>query len=104
MYGLLEKDIGFITEAAKHYGEIEEILLFGSRAMGNFKKGSDVDIALKGQNVSRTTLRRISDELNEVYPLPYFFDIVNYDDISNEELKKHIDNLGKVIYRKNDFS
>jgi hypothetical protein len=42
--------------------------------------------------------------LNEVYPLPYFFDIVNYDDISNEELKKHIDNLGKVIYRKNDFS
>lgn len=98
MYGLLERDLKFILEAVGKYPEIEEVIIFGSRAMGNFKKGSDVDLALKGQNVDGKIVSRLSDDLNEEYPLPYFFDVVNYNDISNEELKKHIDNKGKRIY------
>ncbi|MCC5912488.1 MAG: nucleotidyltransferase domain-containing protein, partial [Clostridiaceae bacterium] len=72
-----------------------------SRAMGNYKKGSDVDLAIVGENIDRKILRRISDDLNEEYPLPYFFDVVVYKDISNEELKKHIDSVGKSIYKRN---
>ena len=96
---MLDRDLRYIQEAIKKYSEIDEAIIFGSRAMGNYKKGSDVDIALKGQNVNRRTVTRLSDDLNEVYPLPYFFDVISYNDISNEELKKHIDSAGKTIFK-----
>ncbi|WP_333887869.1 nucleotidyltransferase domain-containing protein [Clostridium sp.] len=102
MFGLLERDLKYILEAVKKYSEIEEVIIFGSRAMGNYKKGSDVDIALKGEYVNRKVVCRLSDDLNEEYPLPYFFDVVNYNDVSNEELKRHIDNVGKTIYKRED--
>ena len=75
MYGLLERDLKFILEAISGYSEIEEVIIFGSRAMGNYKKGSDIDLALKGEKVDQSVVRRLSDELEEEYPLPYFFDI-----------------------------
>lgn len=100
MHGLLDRDLKFILEAINQYPEIEEVIIFGSRAMGNYKKGSDVDLALKGGKVSRKTVRRLSDDLEEEYPLPYFFDIVSYNDISNEELKHHIDHIGCSIWKK----
>lgn len=101
MYGLLDRDLNYILKAVSKFTEIEEVILFGSRAMGNYKKGSDVDLAIVGENIDRKILRRISDDLNEEYPLPYFFDVVVYKDISNEELKKHIDSVGKSIYKRN---
>lgn len=59
MYGLLERDLKYILEAVRKYPEIEKVIIFGSRAMGNYKPGSDIDIALKGQNVNRTTVIRL---------------------------------------------
>lgn len=100
MYGLLDRDFKYILEAVKQYPEITEVVLFGSRALGNYKKGSDVDLAIIGEKVDRKVIRRLSDDLEEKYPLPYFFDVISYEDISNEELKKHIDSLGKSIYKK----
>ncbi len=46
------------------------------------------------------TVSRLKDNLNEECPPPYFFDILNYNDIANKKLKEHIDNLGKIIYSK----
>jgi len=46
-----------------------------------------VDIALKGKNVNIRTVIRLADDLNEKFPLPYFFDVLNYNEISNDELK-----------------
>ena len=66
--------------------------------MGNYKNGSDVDIAIFGENISNKVIFKLNDYLNEVYPLPYFFDIIQYDKISNENLINHIDREGKVIY------
>ncbi len=54
--------------------------------MGNYKKGSDVDLTIVGEKIDRNILRNISDDLNEEYPLPYFFDVISYKDISNKEL------------------
>jgi len=104
MYGLLDRDFKYILEAIGKYLEIEEVIIFGSRAMGNYKKGSDVDIALKGKKADRKIVCRLSDDLNEEYPLPYFFDVVSYNDITNEELKKHIDSMGKCIYKRSEFN
>lgn len=100
MYGLLDRDIQYINKALKHFDEIEKVVIFGSRAMGNYKNGSDVDIAVFGENISNKVIFKLNDYLNEVYPLPYFFDVINYNSITNENLKKHINTEGKVIYIK----
>lgn len=99
MYGLLDRDLKYILIAISNYPEIAEALIFGSRAMGNYKKGSDVDIAIKGDNIDRIIVRRLSEDLNENLPLPYFFDVISYYEISNDELKTHINLVGKTIYK-----
>lgn len=99
MFGLLERDMDYIKKALSEFNEIEKAIVFGSRAMGNYKKGSDIDLAIIGEQVTHKTIFKLNDYLNEVYPLPYFFDIVHYDSLSNDELKKHIDTEGKLIYK-----
>lgn len=98
MFGLLDRDVKYILEAIAKHTEIERVLIFGSRAMGNYKQGSDVDMAIIGLNVTSRTVCKLIDDLNEVYPLPYFFDIINYQEIINEKLKTHIDTEGREIY------
>ena len=98
MSGLLEKDLEYIREAISKYRQIEKVILFGSRAMGNYKNGSDVDLALVGDKLTRSVVQELSEALNEEYPLPYFFDVLDYGEIKNTELKEHIDNFGKCIY------
>lgn len=100
MLGLLDRDIMYINKALEQHIEIEKAIIFGSRAMGNYKKGSDVDIAIIGKNVNRSIIYKLEDCLNEVYPLPYFFDIIQYNEITNEKLINHINNEGKIIYTK----
>ncbi|MUV37580.1 hypothetical protein JNUCC1_01386 [Lentibacillus sp. JNUCC-1] len=97
MCGLIERDFYYIHKAIDAFPEIEKAVLFGSRALGNYKRGSDVDIALLGKSVSPHTVAMISDYLNEEYPLPYMFDIVHYEALSNAQLKEHIDKYGKIL-------
>lgn len=99
--GLLERDYYYIREAAEKDPAVETLILFGSRALGNYKAGSDVDLAVKGAQVDRCTILGLSERLNEALPLPYFFDVLDYNAIENEALKNHIDRYGVVIYRKN---
>ena len=87
MFGLLDRDIKYIIKALEQHDEIEKAVIFGSRAMGNYKKGSDVDIAIIGENVNRSIIYKLEDCLNEVYPLPYFFDIIQYNEITNENVQ-----------------
>lgn len=100
MYGLIDRDLYYIQKAFEELSEVEKAILFGSRALGNYKNGSDVDLAVVGEKVSHKTMVKLNDSLNEVYPLPYMFDLVHYDTISNENLKNHIDDYGKELYRK----
>ncbi|MBL4953476.1 nucleotidyltransferase domain-containing protein [Neobacillus sp. YIM B02564] len=102
MFGLLERDLEFLLKAFSSFKEVEKAVLFGSRAMGNYKKGSDVDIAIIGEDVTRKTLYGLYDLLNEEYPLPYFFDILIYDEISNPKLREHIESVGQVIYQRKE--
>jgi uncharacterized protein len=97
-YGLLESDINLILESVRSFPEVSELVLFGSRAKGNFKAGSDVDLAIKGASVSYETAVRLADMLNEEKPLPYFFDVLHYEAIADPLLIKHIDRLGIVLY------
>lgn len=102
MFGLIERDFYYIHKALQQFPEIERAKIYGSRALGNYKNGSDVDLAIIGKRVSRQTILRLNDVLNEVYPLPYMFDLVHYDLLNNENLKKHIDQFGEEIYHKDE--
>ncbi len=93
--GLTQTDIRRITAAIKHFPEIEEAVIFGSRAKGTYKKASDVDLAIKGRAVTGETVNRLSFLLNEELPLPYFFDVVHYETLENQQLIEHIDRVGK---------
>ncbi|MEO1791259.1 MAG: nucleotidyltransferase domain-containing protein [Cyanobacteria bacterium J06629_19] len=98
-YGLLAQDLFHICAAAAEIPEIEEVILFGSCAKGTYQQGSDVDLSIKGENITHTTVFRLSDELNEERPLPYFFDVVDYNSLENDEpLRSHIDRVGKVLF------
>jgi len=103
MYGLLDKDLNYILDALTKFSEIEKAVIFGSRAIGNYKKGSDIDLVIMGTRITNDILTEIYDYLSEVCPIPYFFDLLHYENISNEKLKKHINDYGKVIYEKTSY-
>lgn len=95
-FGLDEKTIELIINLFKKFQEIEKVMIFGSRAKGNFRNSSDIDFAIYG-NISDKLCHHISSELDEL-PTPYKFDVVNYDTIDNRELKENINTYGKIFY------
>lgn len=70
--------------------------MFGSRAKGNYKPGSDIDLAVKGP-VEKDTLSKLLTAFEESL-LPYFVDVVVYDRLQNEALREHIDRVGISIF------
>lgn len=102
-FGITEKSYGLILQAFHKYADIEEVLVFGSRAMGNYKTGSDIDLAIKGKNATNKIAWDVSGYLNEVLPIPYYVDVVSYEALSNHELKEHIDRHGKLCYSRQEI-
>lgn len=90
MFGLNNKKIQSIKSVLKN-NNIEKSIIFGSRAKGNYKKASDIDIAIIGDE------RKLAYQLNEEGNLPYFFDITHLKKITNKNLLAHIDRIGKQI-------
>lgn len=93
-FGLPAEALHSIRAAISRYPEVSEAVVFGSRAMGNYKSGSDVDIALKGAGVTRDTVQSLSRLLNEELPLPWKFDILAYALTESPELRARIDDEG----------
>lgn len=87
-----------IIEVFSSNEKIEKAILFGSRASNTEKYNSDIDIAIIGDN-DLLFCERIKEELSNI-PTLLKFDIVNYYDIKNPNLKNHIDEDGIVIYNK----
>lgn len=83
----------------QNYTEIDSVVLYGSRAMGNFKKASDIDISLKGSKIDSTLQNKIEFDLDDLM-LPYKFDVSHYNSITNPEFLKHINEVGSEIYKK----
>jgi len=97
-FGLRQQDMDEIVRILHRFPVIEEAVLFGSRAKGTFKKGSDVDIAVKGKDIDHADVASLSFLLNEESAMPYFFDIIHFDEISEKELLAHINRVGRCLY------
>lgn len=100
IFGLKEFELNYIIDTIKKFEEIEKAVIFGSRAKGNFKPGSDVDISIYGEDITFDTISALHSMLEEKGPLPYFFDIVDYTHLKHMKLKEHIDRVGKVVFKK----
>lgn len=98
--GLTRSDLALIRAAAARHHEVERLVLFGSRAKGSHRRGSDVDLLVQGPNLSSDTVLALSDELNEVAPLPYFFDLVDDNTLESSTLRAHIERVGIVLYQR----
>lgn len=87
-----------IISVLKNTPSIHKAVIFGSRAKGDHKFYSDIDIALYG-DLDLFEVERIACDLDEL-PLIYTFDVVAYNLLENPALKAHIDRIGRVIYKK----
>ena len=92
IFGLKKETIEAINDVFAQYPQIKKAVVFGSRAKGNHRDGSDIDICLFGE-IDLSLLQRIEESLDELY-LPYTIDLVVYDRIQNQDLKEHIDKVG----------
>lgn len=97
-FGLRSEDMDNIITTIQQFSEIEKAAIFGSRVKGSHKPGSDVDIAIWGNDISFSTVSRLHGILEEESPMPYFFDIVDYSHLNHKELKNHIDRVGIVFF------
>lgn len=99
MYGLPEEAIDKINEVLARYHQVDEAVLFGSRAKGSSRPGSDIDLTLKGNSLDLHFLNKISLDLDDLL-LPYNIDLSIYHKIEDPDVLDHIKRLGKVIYKR----
>ena len=90
--GIRQEVIREIQEFAKKY-QVKKVILFGSRARGDFKEKSDIDLAVKGGDFARFSL-----DVNEETTTLLKFDIINLDEKIQQELKDSIQKEGKILY------
>ena len=98
-YGLKESVITKIYGVFSIVPEIEQVILYGSRAMGTFRNGSDIDLTIKGDSVTHSQMLRLENQLDDLL-LPYTIDLSLLRQIDNKNLLDHIKRVGIVFYER----
>ena len=99
-FGLKPQIIEDIKDILKKYPEVEKAVIFGSRARGNYRKGSDIDITLFGDKLTSSINTKIFFEIDSLY-LIYNIDLINFNTLSEEDkLRQNILDEGVEIYAK----
>ena len=97
-FGLSQKTIAQLKSVFKRYPEITQVKIYGSRARGDYEKGSDIDLAFFSKSEKGLSSKLLWD-LDEL-PTPYLFEVVNYNKLNADYLKQEIDKHGKPLYKK----
>ncbi|HXW53406.1 MAG TPA: nucleotidyltransferase domain-containing protein [Myxococcota bacterium] len=100
VFGLSQKILKAICDVFAANRKIHRVAIFGSRALGKHRLGSDIDLALEGNGLTLDDILTIRLRLDDLM-LPYRFDVVNLADLSQTDpLRDHIKNSGKVIFQR----
>jgi predicted nucleotidyltransferase len=97
--GLTEKEVTRICAVFTKHPEVEKVILYGSRAKGNYKPGSDIDLALLGADLTQRILGQIQSEMDDGL-LPYRFDLSIFSQITHFNIINHIQRVGVIFYEK----
>jgi predicted nucleotidyltransferase len=99
-FGLQESTLQKIREVLADHAQVEAAILYGSRARGNYKNGSDIDLTLVGdRGLTMRVLYRIMDEMDDLL-LPYTIDLSLHGDIEDAGLIAHIQRVGIPFYQR----
>lgn len=98
-YGLTEQTIQQINSVFEKHPVVKQAVLYGSRAKGNYKPGSDIDLSLFGEDISQREVNQILDELDAL-DLPYTIDMTVFRDITHAKFRDHIARVGVVFYQR----
>ncbi|MFN3995948.1 MAG: nucleotidyltransferase domain-containing protein [bacterium] len=98
-FGISEKILKAICNVFSKYPEVEKAAIIGSRARGNYQKGSDIDIVIWAPELDFSKYLRLVAELEDL-EIPYKIDLLKYELISNNSIKEHIEKVGKEIFKK----
>ena len=96
-HGLTETTLAVIRQILADYPAVKKAILYGSRAKGNYKKGSDIDLTLISDALDHRILGEIAGRLEES-PIPYQVDLSLWEQIDNQNLLDHIERVGVVFY------
>lgn len=98
-FGLKESTIARINELFAAVAEIDRVIIYGSRALGTYRNGSDIDLAIQGKAVTHDHLLRLETSLDDLL-LPYTIDLSLFHQLNNPDLRDHIERVGVVFYER----
>jgi predicted nucleotidyltransferase len=99
-YGLSDRSLETVKKLLAKYPGIRSAVLYGSRAKGSYKNGSDIDLTLHTDDAfTHADLLRLMGDFDDS-DLPYMVDVSDYRKLQNENLKDHIRQVGKVLYER----
>jgi predicted nucleotidyltransferase len=96
-FGLPPTVLAMLREVFANCPPVTEVRLYGSRAKGNFRPASDIDLSIMDTAVTDAQLMKIENDIDEL-PLPYSVDLSLFHQIDNPDLAAHILRIGKVFY------
>lgn len=96
-FGLSDTVVEELQDVFRRHANIEKVLIFGSRSKGNYRAGSDIDLALIGKNIDYRQLLDISMEIDDL-ELLYSIDLLDYQTKVGTPIGDHIDRVGQVFY------
>lgn len=99
IFGLSEKTMEKFHSVFKKYSEVEQVLIYGSRAKGNYREGSDIDLTLVGNHISDKILSSIKVDIDELNT-PYLVDVSVFHHLKSASLIEHIQSVGKEFYKR----
>jgi uncharacterized protein len=102
-FGLTLTTINKILAVFNQHPEVESVILYGSRARGNYRDGSDIDLTLTGEQLTYQIVARIEDEIDDLL-LPYLFDISIFSHIEDPDVVDQINKVGITFYQRKSES
>ena len=100
-HGLTKTTVEKICAVFARFPEIDKAVLYGSRAKGNFKTGSDIDLTLYGGPLTPDLCATIASALDDLL-LPYTIDLSVFNELNNAKLREHIERVGMLFYERAD--
>jgi uncharacterized protein len=98
-HGLPAETVKRITGVLAHFPEVKTAVLFGSRAKGAHKPGSDIDLSLAGEGLDWRTVGKIYDALDDLL-LPYRFSLILFDRNTDPDVAAHVARVGVPLFRR----
>lgn len=98
MFGLYPDSYNKIISIFQKHENVEKVIIYGSRAKGNYKEGSDIDFTLIGE-LQYEDIIKLKHEFEES-TIPYLIDISNFKELQSESLMEHIQRVGKIFYER----